>query len=279
MMNCEQARHLLDGYLDDELNRYERQRLEAHLASCPKCVDELRNRSSLEYTIRHALTSSAQHRSLTSEVSSRIVSAAQGGVRQGIWANYTLIAMRSAATLAALVLVVIGLLLLLERAPAATATRPITLPPVIQLALSELNPFDPSSTQRPTLPEQRIINNDLADGPALSMGASDLRIEPYSLQPSDWFTITVVVHSELVEAVDVARLNLEIDGPKGRYEFPLAVKGPLPTPGVSVLQVTPDNLSQLCEDRYLISPTAMFKTPGVYTVRVTLFSPVSQTEQ
>jgi hypothetical protein len=40
-MNCEQARELLNGYIDGELKRHERSRVENHLASCKSCKAEL----------------------------------------------------------------------------------------------------------------------------------------------------------------------------------------------------------------------------------------------
>jgi hypothetical protein len=57
------------------------------------------------------------------------------------------------------------------------------------------------------------------------------------------------------------------------------MQGPLPASGVSVMQLTPESLDESCQRRYLISPTEMFKAQGVYTVRVTLFSPVLTAEQ
>ncbi|GHO84585.1 anti-sigma factor family protein [Dictyobacter formicarum] len=37
-MNCEQVRDLLSAYLDDQLTADERQRVSAHLPSCPQCA-------------------------------------------------------------------------------------------------------------------------------------------------------------------------------------------------------------------------------------------------
>jgi anti-sigma factor RsiW len=40
-MNCEQARERLGSYLYDEMNAAERRRLDAHLAGCVSCRQEL----------------------------------------------------------------------------------------------------------------------------------------------------------------------------------------------------------------------------------------------
>ena len=113
------------------------------------------------------------------------------------------------------------------------------------------------------------------DHPAPILRASDLWVEPQHLHPREWFTITVVLHSELSQPVSNARLDLDISGPSGHYSFPLSIQGLLPTPGVSAFQVTPDQLADSCEKRYLIAPTELFRAPGVYAVRATLFDAVS----
>jgi len=278
-MNCEQANHLIDDYLENQLSRYERQRLETHLSSCRRCSEELRNRSAFEQAIWQALSTSVQHRSLSSEASVKLVRAVQNNNRQPDWSNYALLAFRAVATVATITLVLVGVLFLLDTVPAATSPRPVTLLPVIQLALSELSPGASSPANQPALPESDVLIVSPTDQPALNLASSDLRIEPYDLRPSERFTITVIVHSELSQPVDTARLDLEVSGPAGRYHFPLTVEGPLPAPGVSVLQVTPDNLDDLCQKQYLIPATEMFKKPGVYTVRVTLFNPAAALEQ
>lgn len=274
-MNCELAVRLIDDYLEDALNQNERQRLEGHLASCLSCADQLRRRSAFERALLQALSDSVQHRSLSPEASQRIVRAAQNTSRQTIWSNYVGLAFRAATAVVTVALVLVGVLFLLESSPVPVGTRPVTLLPVIQLALSELSPDTLSPANRPTLPESDLLIPPPTDQPALYLTSSDLRIEPYNLQPSETFTLTLVVHSELSQPVDTARLDLEVSGPSGRYHFPLAVEGPLPAPGVSVLQITPQILDDPCQKQYLVPATELFEEPGVYTVRVTLFNPVS----
>jgi hypothetical protein len=110
--------------------------------------------------------------------------------------------------------------------------------------------------------------------PAMALEDTDLWLEPRDLRAGGWFTITLVMHNNLPQLTDNTRLDLEISGPPGHYSFPLVVQGPLPAPGLSVLQLTPAELAEPCEQRYLITPTELFKTPGIYTLRVTLFSSV-----
>jgi hypothetical protein len=93
------------------------------------------------------------------------------------------------------------------------------------------------------------------------------------MQPGSTFTITALLHSELPQPLDAARVDLDISGPSGYYQFPLVIKGPLPAHGVSVLRVTSDALVGLCQEKYLISPAEIFRFPGDYMVRVILFSP------
>lgn len=273
-MNCEYARDLLDDYLDNQLGRYERQRLETHLASCSRCVKELHARSSFEQAIWQTLASSVRHQTLSPEASGQIVRAAQGSVRYGVWSNYALLTLRGAATLAMAALVLVGILFLLERAPEPIGTHPVTLPPVVRLALSELSLGNPDPTKQPTLGEIQPANLSPTNRPALSLTAGDLRIEPKALDPGERFTVTVIIHSELAQPVETARFDLEVTGPRGRYNFPLAVEGPLPAPGIAVVQVTPDNLDRLSQKQYLVSADDLFEAPGIYTVRVTLYSPV-----
>ena len=94
------------------------------------------------------------------------------------------------------------------------------------------------------------------------------------MQPYDPFALTVFLESDLSQPLDSIRLDLDISGPSGFYRFGLAVKGPLPAPGVSIFRVTPELLADACQEQYLMAPVDLFGAPGVYTLRVTLFDPV-----
>jgi hypothetical protein len=273
-MNCEQASHLLDGYLENELRRYDRQRLETHLASCSRCVEELHRRSSLDQAIGQTLAISVQHQTLSPEASMRMIRVAQDSVRRMIWSNHVLLTLKTMASLVAAALALVGLFFLMHRIPVSMGIRPATLLPVNQLALSEPHLVTLAPVSQPSLPELESVTQSPANQSALT-----LSIEPADLRPGDWFTITLFLHSDLAQAANTARFDLEVSGPPGHYRFPLAVKGPLPAHGVSILQITPAHLLALCEKRYLISPTEMFKQPGTYTVRVTLFNPVFTPDQ
>jgi hypothetical protein len=278
-MNCDQACHLLDDYLGNELRRYDRQCLETHLASCPRCVEELRSRSSLDQAIRQTLAISVQRLALSADASTRMIRVAQDNAHRAIRSHHVLFALKTVASLAAAALALVGLLFLVRRIPDAIGVRPATLLPVNQLALSEPRPITLAPVSQPALPELQPVTESQANQPALTLGQGDLRIEPSILYPSDWFTITLFLHSDLAQPAEIARFDLEISGPPGHFRFPLAVKGPLPAHGVSILQITPAHLASLCEKRYLISPAEIFNQPGAYTVRVTVFNSVSTPKQ
>jgi hypothetical protein len=273
-MKCEQVRRLIDNYLENQLGQYDRRQLESHMASCSSCFEEFRRQSAIDRAIGQALNAAVQHQALSSEASARIVRQVQDTARPRVWPHHALLALRIMTTLVTAVLVVLGVFFLLERVPTPVGSRPITLLPVIQLALSELNPISMTPTNQPTLSESQSLSLSAGEQPALTLRKGGVRIEPPRLHPNDPFTITLILHNNLPEPVANARVDLEVSGPSGYYSFPLTVEGPLPAPGVSVLRVTPANLEAICEKQYLISPTEMFEAPGVYTVRVTLFSPV-----
>jgi hypothetical protein len=94
------------------------------------------------------------------------------------------------------------------------------------------------------------------------------------MRPHVPFTMTVLLQSDLPQPLETVHLDLDISGPTGFYRFGLAVEGPLPAQGVSILRVTPELLAEPCEEQYLIAPTEVFSLPGVYTLRVTLSDPV-----
>jgi hypothetical protein len=130
------------------------------------------------------------------------------------------------------------------------------------------------------LPVQVIPHVQPATGrPALSVTRSDIIVEPHTLRPGRPFTTTIFLHSDLTEPVDAVRFKLHIGGPSGDYDFSLALHGPFPAQGVSVLRVTPDLLAGPCRDQYQISPADIVRVPGVYTFRATLLSPVIMPEQ
>lgn len=241
-MTCDVASHQIDDYLDDQLDQHERRRLERHFEDCPRCAEELRGRIGLDRGVRHALATSVQHLQLASGPSRAIVQAIEGGARYSLWPERIL---QSALTMAGafvVVLLLVGLVFLLGRIPAPGEMQPsIVLP---------------------------------AGRPALSVDRDRISIEPRVMAPGDQFTITVPVDSNWPQPIDTTRCDLDISGPSGRYRFALLMKGPLPSRGTSILQVTPAILADPCQDRYQIAPADIFSAPGVYTFRITVFSPV-----
>jgi hypothetical protein len=250
-MNCELACRLIDEYLEDQLNWVDRSRLETHLASCRACSEELRSRPAFERTISRALTASVQHLRLSADASARIVRQAQASRRRVVWSTRATLGARVLASAAAAVVVFVGVLLVLGR---------LSLPAGLAEHLPFLEDRTAGQSEAPT---------------AVSLSANDIYIEPPHLQAGEPFTITIYFHSDLPEPVDTVSFNLEFEGPSGQYTFALAARGALPTEGVSMVQVTPELLAAPCERQYQIAPTDIFQVPGVYTLKTTLFDPLS----
>jgi hypothetical protein len=273
-VNCELACHLMDEYLEKRLSRYDARRLERHLNQCQRCRLELQERPVFERTIRCGLASSVQHRHLSPESSMRIVREVQGNLRRAIWSNRVSLGLRVAAGVAAVALVLVGLFSLLSGMPGSSGLGTITLFPIKQLALAEPEPITRFTANQPTLAEPQPGPAPTEHRPAIFMGRHDVRIEPWRLESGEPFTITMFLHTNLPQTVNSARFDLDVTGPTGYYRFEMAVKGPLPPQGISVLELTPEDLAASSRERYLLSPTEIFAEPGVYTIRVFLFSPV-----
>jgi hypothetical protein len=246
-MNCDLACHLIGDYLENRLSQRECQRLEMHLTYCSGCAEELRQRPAFEHRVGRELATSVQHLHLSSEASTRIVQAAQSSMRRAVWSKRAVLTIQLMASATAIALVVVGLLVMLGRIPAP----------------SEMPGLSHPSTSRP----------------ALSLTRNDIIIEPLDLDSGQPFTATIFLHSALSQPVDAIRFKLDISGPSGDYHFVLAVQGPFPAEGVSVLQVTPELLAAPCWEQYQITPADIVSVPGVYTLRATLLSPVVMQEQ
>jgi hypothetical protein len=246
-MNCEQACHLIDDYLENRLSRYERHRLETHLTLCSDCAEELRNRPAFERQMWGALAISVQHLRLSSDISAQIVREAQSSARRAIWSRRAMLTFQLVASAAAVTLLMIGLLALVGR---------------IQVPV-EVPWLDPPRVSRP----------------ALTLTRNDIIIEPANLRPGQPFTTTIFLHSDLSQPVDAVRFQFEVSGPEADYEFELALKGPFPARGQSTLTVTPAILEKPCQEQYGITPEEIISVPGIYTLRATLLSPVILPEQ
>jgi hypothetical protein len=250
-MNCDLACRLIDDYLQDRLSRHDRHRLETHLASCRACSEEFRARPAFDRSLWHALTASVQHLQLSPETSMRIVRASQASRHRAVWSSRATLTLQAMAVAAAVAIVLVGALIITGR---------IQNP--LGIAWSTPMAGEPSTEQV-----------------AVSLTRDDVYMEPWSMQPGEPFTITLYLHSNLPQPVDVVRLDLDISGPAGDYRFALAARGPLPAQGVSVVQMTPDTLAAFCDRQYQITPTEMFGAPGIYTLKATVFSPLAAKEQ
>jgi hypothetical protein len=264
---------LIDDYLDNELSPRERKQLDSHLASCPRCADELRHRSALDHSVRQALGASVQHQYLPAEAGARFVQAAQYRFRRDIWRHRAGSVGQILVGLLAAVLVVVGLSAAVGRLSLPPELNRVILYPVKKLVLSgqRLVSVSPDAESDPG--ELQPAVPSLTTQPALSLNSSGTFVDPEPLHPGEPFTITLLLHNNLPEPLKSAQFDLEISGPTGYFRFPLSVSGPLPARGISLVRVTTDVLAGPCQDKYMISPTSIFRTPGAYKLRFTLFSP------
>jgi hypothetical protein len=265
-MNCDLVGHLIDDYLENELSQRDRHLLEAHLAKCFRCAEELRRRPAFERDMRRALSASVQPLRLSSDASSRIIEAAEHSLDRATWSNRAFFTLRLMAGAMAVALLLIGLFYLTGRIPVPSHLKRVALLPANKLLLSEPDPVTLSVGDQPV---PRIT-----DASTSSLPQTSFLFEPRSMRPQQPFTMTVFLQSDLPRSLDSVRLDLDISGPTGYYRFALAVKGPLPAHGVSILRLTPELLAVPCQEQYLISPVEMFEMPGIYSLRITLFDPV-----
>jgi len=164
----------------------------------------------------------------------------------------------------AVLLVAVALLALLGRIPVPSNLKPVSLLPAKRLLPAEPELAAVFDEDQP-IPRMAT--------PTLSQVDASLLIEPRNLHPREPFTMTVYVQSALPEPMETVHLDLDISGPTGFFRFELSFDGPLPAEGMSIFRVTPDLLTQPCEERYLMSPTDIFGVPGAYTIRVTILHP------
>lgn len=269
-MTCERAGHLLDDYLEGVLSQRDRYFLEEHLVRCERCAEEVRSRPSFDRGLRRALAASVRPLSLSSRASSKIVDAAEDSLRQAKRSKRVTRTIRLVSSAVAVSLLAIGVLFLMGEIPVPDHLKPVTLLPVNRLAFAEKQP-DVLATKGGSVSRVTAASQQ-------SLPRARLLVEPRALRPAQPFTMTVFLESDLVQPVDRLRLDLDISGPTGYYSFGLTVQGPLPAHGVSVLRLTPEHLADACEDRYLMAPTEVFRSPGTYELRLTLSDAVTASQ-
>ncbi len=284
-IGCDRASGLFDDYLEYRLSNRDRQRLEAHIVHCPRCAKELRARPALEEHLRLALGASVQSVRLSANAGARIVRAAQKSVRRGIWLNRAMIAGRLFAGAASILLLVVGLFYLLGRAPLPWAQKALSpsqttpLPPAQSAWDGVIEPgkLNPGETLALALSEgDANPQAETSVDPAHPSGSDQpvtygLVFDPGQLQAGQPFTATLLVQNEQGQSLPVSQVNLDIEGPQRNYHFEMAVSNPLPAECASALRITPDSLAEAIQERYQVSPGEILKTPGVYTIRITLF--------
>jgi len=251
-VNCDLACFLIEDYLENRLSRYERQRLERHLASCPHCATELRSQEAFESAMWRGLAAAVHGRRLSAAASQRFIHAAQAARRRAVWSRGAIQAGRAVLGLSAVALVLFGVLFLIGQISSSLPS---------EFLRSMLR-------QRTTYPASMVRVPDNA-----------LHFEPWPLRPGQPFTITLFLASDQAEPGDAVWLALDITGPTGRYDFTLPVQGPFPAGGLLALEVTPETLAAPCMARFGVAPTEIFSRPGTYLVRAVLYGPPAAQDQ
>jgi len=273
-ISCDRANRLLDDYLEYRLGKRDRQRVETHIAQCPRCAKELRARPALEHQVRLALGTSVQSVCLSPDAGARIIEAAQASVRRGIWLNRAMVAGRLLAGAASIVLLVAGLAYLLSRAILPWTEEPFSISRATQPPLpaaemvwdAVLEPGELHAGE--SLPASPAGSGQGEQGQPLTYA---LVLDPRLLHTGQPFTTTMLIRNEQEQPLAVSQVNLDIEGPQHSYHFELSVADPLPGERVSALRITPDSLAEASQERYQVSPGYFINMPGVYTIRVTLF--------
>jgi hypothetical protein len=256
----------MDDYLAEDLSQRDRHLLEAHLSRCSRCAVELRSRPALERRIRRALAASVQPLSLSPEATTRIIAAAEESLQRSRRSRRAIRSLHLVAAAVAACLFVVGVLFLAGEIPVPAQFQPVALLPANRLWLADPDAVALSPGREPTpLTEESS---------ARTLPKTSLLFEPRDMHPREPFTMTVLLQSDLPRSIDSVRLDLDVSGPTGYYRFGLAVKGPLPARGVSILRLTPELLEETCEEQYLMAPTDVFSVAGTYSVRLTLFDVV-----
>lgn len=278
-MNCSLVDTLIDDYTDGELSPREQGRLEAHLASCPRCMDELRRRTALDHAVRQAIGAAVQHRYLAPAAGDRFHRAARDQLRRGIWLQRARSIGQLVGGLAMALLVLAGLVVMLDRLSLPAGLNPVTLLPAKHLIpsgrqmveVSPEGPWDPEGLQPPV--------PGAGTRPGLTLSAGGSFVEPEPIVPGEAFTLTLLIHNNLPKTLRSAEFDLEISGPAGYFQFPLSVAGPLPASGISLVRISAASLAETCQAKYMLPPSAIFRLPGTYKVRITLFGPGAEPRQ
>lgn len=265
-MNCDQVGHLVDDYLEENLSQRERARFEAHLLACDRCAGELRALPRFERNLRRALVTSVQPLSVSAGVSSKLVDAAEESLHKARRAARVAGLLHLMTATAALALLLVCVLFLTGNLAVPSQLQPVALFPARSLPIADLPSPDLSLGEGPMLADSEAVRES---APVVSM-----LFEPRQMRPRVPYTITVYLESDMPRSLESARLDLDVSGPTGYYRFDLAVEGPLPGRGVSILRLTPDLLAETCEEQYLMAPSDLFSEAGTYNIRLTFFDAV-----
>jgi len=266
-VNCQSASLLLDDYRDGVLSQRERHVLETHLASCTRCAADLRLQPVLDRDVQRTLAASVKNLALAPETTARIVYAAEDSLRRARRQRQIARSLQSTAILVGLAFLCVGLYFLAGVSSPTPRLPLVSLLPANSLSTADTHDAVVTAPGRSPAP--------LPEPADQALPKASMVFEPWVMHPSDPYTMTLYFQSDRAEEIDSLHVELDVDGPTGFYQFDLAVEGPLPGRGVSILRVTPDVLEERCQEQYLISASEVFRDEGTYNVRVTLSDAVT----
>jgi len=159
-MNCKEIYELLTAYLDGEVTPEEKANIDAHLAGCPQCRDEMEGLSETRDNLRSALASMAEEAAPSPQAWEKIRNRLETKEsRKGFWLNFTLGRVATAATVVAVLVIAVviwqygGFFGGMGSPPPAPSPAPVPAPtippPVITIPPS---PPAPTPTPTPTPP-------------------------------------------------------------------------------------------------------------------------------
>jgi hypothetical protein len=265
-VNCDQAGRLVDDYLAEQLSQREHALFEAHLLACDRCARELGTLPGFERNLRRALATSVQPLSVPAETSSRLVDAAEESLHKARRTVRVAGLLRFMAASVALALLLVCVLFLTGDLAVPSQLQPVALFPASRQPFAHLPSLNSLLNGGPMPADSEAIPESV---PHVS-----LLFQPRQMRPRDPYTMTVFMESDMSRSLESIRLDLDVSGPTGYYRFDLAVEGPLPGRGVSILRLTPDLLAETCEEQYLMAATDLFREAGTYNIRLTFFDAV-----
>ena len=247
-MKCEDINKMLAAYLDEEVTPEERRHVEAHLASCQKCQEELRTLASTRERLRLVLRAEAARVESSPRVWERVRRRIES--KDSFWeqlGTYVSKPVWRAAIPVAVVLIAIGALWSMGVLPGfKSGTAPVTAPGLMAPESADASKSAPTVGQSRTPPSQseqpveiiyvsgplppinpggptvEVTLRNVAPEPVVSLAASLELDRPFN------FDFDVTSANPLLPDTSIsARLTLIGGGFSNNIPYPLVITGTL----------------------------------------------------